>query len=205
MCVYGYLDTREAEVIFASPKINKSVLSGITPCMEDMQKLLDDLNFQFKFRIIANDDFNDKVLRPILKVSNGVSDTNELFVRGYHMLQMFDGKSDICLSGKTNNDDLYGELKVGKLAQLVMKPILESGIIPDEEIIMLQDKDYCSRNLGISFPLLVKDNVNYDRARYYKEPVIINSVKYAMCSQWAESKNNNDRPYLMKWIKDHQG
>ncbi len=57
MCIYGYLDAQEAEIIFASPKIHKSILDGDTPCLADMQRLMDDLGFHFLFRIIANDDF----------------------------------------------------------------------------------------------------------------------------------------------------
>ena len=93
MCIYGYLDAQEAEIIFASPKIHKSILDGVTPCLVDMQRRMDDLDFRFLFRIIANDDFRDKVLVPILKASNGVADTNELFIRSYQMTQMFEKKS----------------------------------------------------------------------------------------------------------------
>ena len=93
MCIYGYLDAQEAEIIFASPKIHKSILDGVTPCLVDMQRIMDDLGFRFLFRIIANDDFRDKVLVPILKVSNGVADTNELFVRSYQMTQLFEKRS----------------------------------------------------------------------------------------------------------------
>ena len=137
MCIYGYLDTRDAEIIFASPKINRSVLEGVLPCIEDMQNIMDSLRFHFRFRILANKDFRDKVLFPILKVSNGVADTNELFIRSYQMVQMFDGYRDVqAISENVTSsiDDSYDELKIGKVAQLVLRPILESGRVSDEEI-----------------------------------------------------------------------
>ena len=143
MCIYGYLDIKEAEIVFASPKVNPSVLQGVKPCLEAAQRITDDLGYGFKFRLFANDDFYSKVLKPILKVSRGVSDTNELFIRGYHMLQMFD-KSD---SVDDLTSDGYSELKIGKLAQLVMRPILESGTISEGELRLLQDKDYCKKML----------------------------------------------------------
>ena len=200
MCIYGYLDTKEAEIVFASPKVNPSVLQGVLQCLEDAQRITDSLGYGFEFRLFANDDFYSRVLKPILKVSGGVSDTNELFIRGYHMLKMFD-KSD---SVDDLTSDGYGELKIGKLAQLVMRPILESGTISEDELRLLQDKDYCKKTLDLGFPLLVKADGEFDRVRYYKAPLTINGTKYMMCSQWAEGKANNDRPYLEKWITDHQ-
>ncbi len=214
MCIYGYLDAREAEIIFASPKIHKSVLDGVTPCLADMQRIMDDLGFRFLFRIIANDDFRDKVLVPILKASNGVADTNELFIRSYQMTQMFEKKT-VSL-GKTvapaaseiqtpiEAEDTYSEMKIGKVAQLVLRPILESGRISADEIVQLQSKEYSNDVLNLNFPLLVRTDTDYDKARYYSEPLHINGAEYVMCSQWIERPENNDRPYLMSWIRAHQ-
>ena len=206
MCIYGYLDTRDAEIIFASPKINRSVLEGVLPCIEDMQNIMDNLRFHFRFRILANKDFRDKVLFPILKVSNGVADTNELFIRSYQMVQMFDGYRDVqAISENVTSsiDDSYDELKIGKVAQLVLRPILESGRVSDEEIQKLQDKEYSKKAFNLNFPLLVREDGEYERVRYYRNPITIGGAKYMLCSQWAENQGNNDRPYLMKWIKGH--
>ena len=206
MCIYGYLDTRDAEIIFASPKINRSVLEGVLPCIEDIQNIMDSLHFHFRFRLFANKDFRDKVLLPILKVSNGVADTNELFIRSYQMVQMFDGYSDVQPISEgvfSVNDDAYAELKIGKVAQLVLRPILENGSVSDEEIQKLQDKEYSKEAFNLNFPLLVREDGEYERVRYYRDPITIGGVKYMLCSQWAENQGNNDRPYLMKWIKGH--
>lgn len=85
-----------------------------------------------------------------------------------------------------------------------MKPILESGNVPDDEIERLQDKAYSKKALDLNFPLLVRQEGEYNRVRYYREPVCIKGVAYMMCSQWVERPDNNDRPYLMKWIRDLQ-
>lgn len=215
MCIYGYLGAQEAEIIFASPKINKGILDGVNPCLVDMQKIMDDLGFRFTFRIIANDDFRNKVLAPILKASNGVADTNELFIRSYQMMQMFEKKA-VHVAEKASSmtashiqttqeaEETYAEMKIGKVAQLVMRPILESGRLPDSEVLQLQSKEYCNEILNLNFPLLVKADAEYDKARYYSQPVHVNGACYVMCSQWIERPDNNDRPYLMRWIREHQ-
>ena len=85
-----------------------------------------------------------------------------------------------------------------------MRPILESGRLPDSEVLQLQSQAYCNETLNLNFPLLVKADADYDRTRYYREPVRVNGVDYVMCSQWIERSDNNNRPYLMRWISEHQ-
>ena len=102
------------------------------------------------------------------------------------------------------SEEIYAEMKIGKVAQMVMRPILESGRLPDSEVLQLQNKAYCNEILSLNFPLLVKAYAEYDKARYYKEPIHVNGADYVMCSQWVERPDNNDRPFLMKWIREHQ-
>ncbi len=215
MCIYGYLDAHEAEIIFASPKIHRSILDGTLPCVDDMQRIMDDLGFRFRFRILANSDFRDKVLNPILTVSNGVSDTNELFIRSYQMVQMFEGKELRSEATRRKSiptpelpaedaEETYAELKVGKIAQLVLKPILESGSVSENEIKQLQDKVYSKKVFDLNYPLLVRPDDEFNRSKYYREPLCISGTEYLMCSQWVERPDNNDRPYLMRWIREHR-
>lgn len=60
MCLHGYFEINDGEIIFASPKINASVFNDIEPIMTDLNFLLSKYNFGFKARLIANDDFNEK-------------------------------------------------------------------------------------------------------------------------------------------------
>mgnify|MGYP007069942776 CR=1 FL=1 len=212
MCIYGYLDTKEAEIIFASPKINKRILQDMEPCIEDMQMLMDQLNFNFRFRVIANHDFRDLVLHPLLMVSTGVADTGELFLRSYQMLQMFSDPAATVSTEQQNkknvlieqgNRNTFEELKIGKLAQIVMRQILESGTLSEKELLNLQDKVYSKQAFNLHFPLLVKGSTDFDRVRYYKEPVIIRETPYFLCSQWSERSPNN-RQLLLKWIERHE-
>ncbi len=89
MCLYGYIDCSDAEIIFASPKIHPTILNDATPCIEELNNLFHSEKFGFQARIIANDEFNSSVLQPILLISNGVADTSELFLRSYQIFTMF--------------------------------------------------------------------------------------------------------------------
>ena len=129
----------------------------------EAQEALDELGFSFRLRIIANDDFQNMVLEPILMVSGGVANTNELFIRSYKMIQMFEGKHKIAKTViSLGTPDAYRELKVGKLAQIVMRSILESGKVSDEEILEMQQKEYSKIKFNQSRSVLVKADEEYD-------------------------------------------
>lgn len=217
-CLQGYLYTNSAEIIFASPKINPSILSDLTPCMKDMNELFTKKGYDFDFRIIANEDYDNLVLKPILLVSDEIADTSELFLRSYQMFKMF---SDINRNKKTRsvtsvtNDsesldyytdvDVYQELKIGQIAQKVLRPMLCDGYASDEEIAAMQTVEYSKQEFDLQYPLLRLADEKKRPIRYYANPLDINGKSYYMCSEWFEKKGaNNDRPYLIKWIEEHK-
>ncbi len=215
-CLQGYLNTAEGEIIFASPKINAAVLSDLQPCIEDLNNIFDKYGYDFNFRIIANEDYNNLVLKPILIASEGVSDTSELFLRSYQMYKMFSRENfsyetaprrtkTSVSSAQIEYDDLdsYKELKIGKLAQLVLANMLIDGCATDEEIEAMQTHGYSKEQFDLQYPLLAKADAEFDKVRYYSKPIYIKGQEYYMCSQWFETNSNNDRPYLLKWIGLH--
>ncbi|WP_149724620.1 hypothetical protein [Campylobacter concisus] len=222
MCVYGYFGVKKAEIIFASPKINRQILDALCPCFVDINNIMQEMGFEFDFRIIANSDFSNLVLEPILEVSGNVADTAELFMRSYQMLSLFDKKSlkDMENTEKQklkvgiysyqrskdyvnikNNQDEYAELKVGQIARIIMREILESGKVDANEISWLQNEKYSKDTLGLNYPALVIANNEYDTRRYYVDPVFINGVYYKLCNDWYEGATNDDRPLLIDWIR----
>ena len=96
--------------------------------------------------------------------------------------------------------DALSELKIGKIAQTILRDILESGNITPDEIEKMQTKEYSKDTFGIDFPLLVADGSEFDVVRYYAKPLTIGGRQYYLCSQWFEVPANNDRPLLMAWI-----
>ena len=89
MCLNGYLNATEGEIIFASPKIGQSLMDDIMKCAEHVKHLLNESGLNFTLRILANDAFGKEVLTPLLSISNGVADTSELFLRSYQLCSMF--------------------------------------------------------------------------------------------------------------------
>jgi hypothetical protein len=71
---------------------------------------------------------------------------------------------------------------IGQYAKNVFQSLLENRKLDSNMIANLMDKNYCSRELGISYPVLViYASGSYDPQRYYKNVVV---GKYVICSQW---------------------
>ena len=216
-CIYGYLESKTADVIFASPKINKSVLDAVSPCMDYLNAYFAECGFAYKFRLICNEDFENAVLRPILLVSKDVADTSELFMRAYQMYAMFAGEKNTEVVQQTKpkgqrrftqaehpyDQTAYAELKVGKIAQTVLRELLESGCVSEEEVRQMQTEVYSKQVFDLNYPLLVALENPRERVRYYASPLTIRGKQYYLCSQWFEVPANNDRPYLLAWLQMH--
>jgi hypothetical protein len=209
LCIVGYFGSTKGEIIFASPKIHNAIINDLNPCIADLNTIFLKNGYSFTVRVIANDDFNNLVLKPILIASNGVSDTSELFMRGYQLIKIFGDepptrqRATKPISNKFVPNDTLSELKIGKIAQTFLREALESGKVNDEEVSLLLTKDYSKSTFGIDFPLLVPANGEYDSVRYYAKSLTIRNRQYRLCSQWYETSANNDRPLLLAWLDKH--
>lgn len=200
MCLYGFFDTKTAEIVFASPKINPAIFNDALPCIADANELLAKQEFQFNIRMIANSDFNDMVLKPILLLSAGIADTTELFLRSYQMYKMFSDedkprKTPVRSAASAATD----EVKVGALARIVLRRLLESGAATPEEIEAFQTLDGSKASFGLNFPLLVSLDADFVHTRYYSDPLTIRGKKYRLTSQWYEAQKQP----LQNWIAEH--
>lgn len=210
MCIVGYFDFCEAEIIFASPKINPNIAKEINNIINYINDILGKENLDYKIRIIANHDIKEHILSPLLSVLNNVADTSELFMRSLQLYMLMEGtKSSISSVPLPNNpiddSDLFSEMKIGVIVRTVFRNALEIGKVPKDVIEKMQDKAYSKEKFDIQYPILQKANIINGKKpnRYYAETVRIFDEDYFICSEWFEKPTNNDRPYLIKWLKDY--
>jgi len=220
MCLYGCFDIRHGTIIFATPKINPAVMNIFNACKDDISIVLNEFGLDYEIRIIANQDFSEKILEPVLSVLGDVEDTSELFMRSLQMYNMFTSKKPQQAAEKPKaakaNDKLQTieydgvggleEMKIGQIANKVLRKFLEEGKASKEEIEKLQTKQYSKETFDIQYPLLLKVTLTdgNKQERYYAKPVRICGEEYYLCSEWFEVPANNDRPYLLNWIELHQ-
>lgn len=105
----------------------------------------------------------------------------------------------------TSNIDSLSEMKIGVIVRTVVKNLLEQGVVSEEEVQLMQMKQYSKETFDIQYPLLMPVQSTNGRhpARYYSSPITVYGKKYFLCSEWYEVPANNDRPYLLKWIALH--
>lgn len=213
LCIAGHFNVLQGELIFASPKIHNGAMNGLNICAQELNNLFAENGFGFNARIIANEDFKNEVLVPVLEISGSVNDTTELFMRSYQLVNMFDGvknkKRHSEISGSSNEKELvrsdeYGNYKIGQLARTVFRSMLESGAASEEEIELLQKAYYSKEKLHLNYPALAAVDSDYDPDRYYSTPLSIYGKLYMLCNDWYEKFPNNDRPYLLMWIETHR-
>lgn len=219
MCLYGYFDVNDGTIIFTSPKINPAVMTDINRCIGDMEAVLATLGLKYRIRIIANEEFSEKILEPVLNVLGDVADTSELFMRSLQMYNLFADKkpkNKVERSVKPTSNrittemesitysglDGLEEMKIGVIVRTVLRRMLEDGEVSKDEIAKMQTKEYSKETFDIQYPLLLKVSETDGKSptRYYSAPVKIFEDYYYLCSEWFEVPANNDRPYLMKWL-----
>ena len=61
MCLCGYMDVKDAEIIFASPKIMPSIMSDLILCINDLNNIFRLYGYEFAVLIIANENFNNTI------------------------------------------------------------------------------------------------------------------------------------------------
>ena len=88
LCIAGYFNIMQGEIIFASPKINNAVINDLNSRTEELNRLFSENGFGFTARIIANEEFKNEVLEPVMEVSGRVNDTTELFMRSWQLVSL---------------------------------------------------------------------------------------------------------------------
>ncbi|MDD3227890.1 MAG: hypothetical protein PHE09_01630 [Oscillospiraceae bacterium] len=218
MCIYGYFGYTEGSIIFASPKVNPAVSEPILESINDIGTVFNKVGLSYNTRIIANSDFSESILQPVLNTMGEVADTSELFMRSLQMYNLFTDKKPKSVVGSSkaepkkiskeleaiNYEGLDGlkEMKIGVIVRTVLRKMLEDGAVSSDEVELMQTREYSKETFDIQYPLLIKaDDTNGESPkRYYSTPVVVRGVRYFVCSEWFEVAANNDRPYLLKWL-----
>ncbi|MBR4365050.1 MAG: hypothetical protein IKP33_08980 [Prevotella sp.] len=206
LCIIAFFDRYDAELCFAAPKIRKADQQNLNLNIKVLESVFNNHGCSFVFRIISNEDFKKEVTS-LIEISKNVNDQSELFLRSCRMLDMFDEIYSTNKEKKHNKKNIVPtedsqtyNLRPGELAKLII-PILTSGTISNNEILLLQDKEECRRIFNFSgFPVIVKEDAVFDDSRYYKKSFEVDGTKYRLCSQWYE----RNRKKLLDWLNSHK-
>ncbi|MFI3218837.1 MAG: type I restriction endonuclease [Methylococcales bacterium] len=94
--------------------------------------------------------------------------------------------------------------KIGEFAQSILRKMFANNEVSQEEVELMQTKEYSKKTFHLDHPLLLKVSLlTIDtKKRYWTRngDIEIYGEKYLICSQWFEVSTNNDRPYFEKWL-----
>ena len=93
MVILNSFDISNAEIIFASPKINPNIYVPLLEAFEVINEISTKNKFGFQFILSSNEDFYDEILNPTVDISKDVSDTSELFLRSVQLLGLSEKQS----------------------------------------------------------------------------------------------------------------
>ena len=94
MCVYGYYNTSDAEIIFASPKVSDTIMKQLNLAVEVLQLLSAEMGLHFRFKVLANAEFKKEVLDCVLSLNDEVADTTELFLRSSQLITLLQNSKE---------------------------------------------------------------------------------------------------------------
>ncbi|MFD1773231.1 hypothetical protein [Paenibacillus rhizophilus] len=215
MAMHGYFNLNAGNIIFAAPKIYAAIREPLQLYITELQELFHQKGLKFRFELLCNEDFKDKIFNVVTALSNSVSDTSELFMRSIQMYNLFvDDKQTMGLPKTTIRAkklpaDFNGSevIKIGALVRSSFERLISNDVLTEQEIERLQRLDYAKRTFNITYPVLKKvdstismteqRNVN-GRPRFYADPYKINGTDYLLCNHWVEELS---RSYFDAWLR----
>ena len=81
---------KKQNIYFISPKITPAVYKDLLACVDDVKSFISGYGLNSDIHLIANEKFNTDILNKLIAVSDGHSDTSELFLRSIQLLKMFE-------------------------------------------------------------------------------------------------------------------
>lgn len=102
-CLYVFMNTKKANIIFATPLISgekQNAFDELKNLFSEIQKIFKSNGFDYEFSLIANDDFKD-LLKDVQKQTQGYTDTSELFLRALQLNEILNKEKK-----KTNREKI---------------------------------------------------------------------------------------------------
>jgi hypothetical protein len=216
LAIEAYLDAAEASVIFAAPKMAEAVRERIQHPLSVLERCLAEQRSsampRLHFRIIANADFSNEILAPVLNQVDTVADTGELFMRAQQLMRLCHSSPRHGLSGgkiDRSSEQLTEEgSRIGQHIRTTMEALAASGRLTAQTVGNLLDSRYCKArfNLGYPFlqpvdqalPLSRQRNDHHGRGRYWKKPLRVGNHEFLMCNNWFAWQ----RDAFDAWVRD---
>ena len=88
----GYFGIKKAKIYFATPKILPSFRDDVKKALDEFVKFWNDAakGLEYSFELIADEEFNHRILKPVIDKVECVADMSELFMRCVQLENVFE-------------------------------------------------------------------------------------------------------------------
>lgn len=220
MSICGYLSSDQAEIIFASPYIKEPLYSALEEGIQELNQIFEDNKVKgFKFKLIANKDFNVDIMEKIINIKKHEPDASESFRRSLELRKLCEKfsekiptnvesketkpKSPEKTSTIDSNPSDYHNWDTEKIMKDKLLPLIKERHFKEEDLKSLTAK---GKNLKKDKKKYIPILKNKDKSKDvlekfidYSEPIEANDSEYYLCRDYP--KINRDK--LITWIEKH--
>lgn len=212
LAIEGYLKVGEATIVFAAPRVAEQIREPIVRHLADLEAVFADrpsAGTRLRFRLIANGDFADEIVQPVLDMAGGVADTSELFLRAQQLTALCDRPARRPRPTMQKGADTAGRGEgIGAYVRATMADLTESGRLRPAVVAELSSARYCKQRFNLGYPFLQPVDPDVDLrsqrrdangyARYWKQPLRIGDHWFLMCHEWFDRQ----RTSFDQWVRD---
>jgi hypothetical protein len=208
----AYFDLHQADIVFATPKMHNAVQNALQGCWPELQSVLANCGSlapeRMQLRIVANGDFVEQIIQPVLDQMDQVADTSELFLRAQQLVRFCEvtpRQQRTRSRSAPARSESAGEVKIGEHVRASM--LAKAGKLTPVVLEELIDPVYCKQTFNLGHPFLkivdpakLPHEQHLDErgyARYWSQPVRVGARTFLACSQWFEPQ----RPAFDRWLR----
>jgi hypothetical protein len=212
--IAAFLEPRQASVVFATPWLATAVRQEVQSHLDLLELRLaeqrDHALSHLRFRVIADADFADEIVQPVLEHADAIADTSGLVrqpQRSTPLGAVGNGSAPRGVDQPIKATTKKGS-RIGEHVRRTMKELAASGRLTARIVGDLLDPRYCKARFNLGHPFLKPvdqhaplSTQRVDRngyGRYWKLPLNIAGHEFLMCSQWFVWQ----RDAFDAWVRD---
>jgi hypothetical protein len=212
----AYLAPRQASVVFATPWLAMATRQEVQRHLGLLELRLAEQRHEavshLRFRVIADGDFADEIVQPVLEHVDAVADTSELVGQPQRPTPPGSAGTGSGPRGvdRPSQAIIKQGSRIGEHVRRTMTELAASGRLTTRIVGDLLDARYCKArfNLGYPFlkpvdgsiPLSRQGNDRHGRGRYWKKPLRVGDREFLMCNNWFVWQ----RDAFDAWVRDVQ-
>ena len=196
----AFFPAQGARLVFATPKMHAATREAIEDQLPNLTSWLVERwtlsPRDIQLRLVADNDFKNEILDPVLRCASTVADTGELFLRSQQLMALCNSSlvQRAPQSRSTIVKKCETEQKIGSYIQSVMTVLANSEQLAPKVVENLLNAQYCKKIFNLGYPFLRridsrtdlseqrKDERGY--ARYWKTPIAAGGEQFLVCNQW---------------------